>query len=102
MAEVTIDAAGEEIGPVKGKSVALGLSGTMSAGYIVIEYQLPGSEVWFPGDVVTVSKLEQVGNQAEDGYGYVTEIANPIGGFVRARASDSFSGTLTGYLAVAN
>jgi hypothetical protein len=98
--EGALAAADDIVGPTTAttKSAVVAVTGTMTAGRVVVEYQFPGSTTWYPCDDITVAKLQQIAANNGTDYGYATEIEIPGGGIVRLRTDDAFVGTLTAYL----
>lgn len=94
MATATIDAAGESVGPVQGVAGILALTGTMTAGGIIVMVRPQGGDTYYPSDYVSASAFQQVPNEAGDGYGFVHGFTIPGGGHAKAVASASFEGNL--------
>lgn len=100
MAEGTIDAVGEEVGPVSGVRGFIALSGTMTAGGIIVLIQPPQSSTFFPGDYIDVTRFQAVPNSAGDGYGFVSDYDLGLGGSVKVISSADFVGDLTAYVGI--
>jgi hypothetical protein len=100
MAEGTIDAAGEEVGPAGGERGFIAITGTMTAGGIIVLIQPSQSASFFPADYIDVSRFEQVPNAAGDGYGFVSDYNLGIGGAVKLISSAAFVGDLTAFVGI--
>jgi hypothetical protein len=73
----------------------VGLTGTMSAGGVVILVKPNGASTGFVSDVIDVTTLQQVANEAGTGYSFFEPISVPGKASVKLAANASFSGSLT-------
>lgn len=102
MATKTITAAGDVLGPINGKKGVICLTGTMTAGGIIIYVRPAAGDAYYPSDYIDVAKLQRVPDSAGTGYGYVSEFTIGTGGDAKAIASAAFVGSLTGFMGPAS
>lgn len=101
MADYTLTAAAQTAGPVAVNQIrdnVICMSGTMTAGYVVLMFRPAGSDTYFPCDSIDVEKFQRVPNASGNGYGYCSAIDIPRSGSVKAVASSTFVGSLTVFM----
>jgi hypothetical protein len=101
VAEGTINAAGEVVGPVDiaaGASGVICVSGTMTTGYLTLFFKPNESDTYFPCDEISISQLQLVRDGSGIAYGYCSEIALPCSGRLKVAASTPLDANLLVHL----
>lgn len=73
----------------------IGVTGTISAGAIVVVVKVNGGSTEFVADTIDATTLLANGNEAGTGYSYFEEIAVPPNASVALKANAAFTGSVT-------
>jgi hypothetical protein len=95
MATATIDDVSETVGPIQGAAGILAMTGTCTAGGVILMVRPQGGDTYYPAGYITAAMIQQVPNEAGDGYGFVHGFHIPGGGHAKGVSSSDFTGDLS-------